>query len=150
MHDDVDSQSWRDRLPHILSDLGVGLVVAGSEGAVVVNEAFCRMTGYSTDEALGLRPFGKVIAGEPPGAIEQDPPSVARYQTEIFRKDGQQIPVAVSAQVGWRDGRREVVATIRDLTDDRRAESELTVRARQQEVVAELGRQALINRDPRR
>src|SRR5215213_2003492 len=129
MRGDVEGRSWRDRLPHVLSDLGVALVVAGSEGAVVVNEAFRAITGYSTDEALALRPFGEIIAREPPEAFAQDPPGPVRYETEVLRKDGRRIPVAVSAQVAWYEGRREVVATFRDLTDHRRAESELTVRA---------------------
>ncbi|MDQ3980359.1 MAG: GAF domain-containing protein [Actinomycetota bacterium] len=148
MRGNVDGQSWRDRLPHVLSDLGVGLVVAASDGAVVINEAFRTMTGYSTDDALALRPLGEIIAREPPEAIAQGPSVAGRYETEVLGKDGRRIPVAVSAQVAWCDGRREVVVTFRDLTDHRRAESELTVRARQQEVVAELGRQALVHGNP--
>ena len=148
MRGDVDGQRWRDRLPHLLSDLGVALVVTGSDGAVVVNEAFCTMTGYSTDEALALRSFGEIVALEAPEVIAQAPPALARYETEIVGRDGRRIPVAVSAQVVGCDGRPEVVATFRDLTHDRRTEYELTVRARQQEVVAELGREALVEGDP--
>jgi PAS domain S-box-containing protein len=153
----VDGESWRDRLPDVLSDLGVGLVVGGPERAVVVNDAFCKMTGYSAEEAMALRPFGrKIFAPEGPGAIAKPPApwlagddaAPARYETEIFDRKGRPIPVAVSAQVAWCNGRREVLATLRDLTDHLRAEAELTVRARQQEVVAELGRRALVHRDP--
>ncbi|MCA1842542.1 MAG: GAF domain-containing protein [Actinobacteria bacterium] len=147
----ADGESWRDRLPQVLSDLGVGLVVGGADRALVVNEAFCTITGYSPQEALALRPFGEIFA---PG--ERDPIArwragdeavPARYDTEILHRAGRRIPVAVSAQVVWCDGRRELVATFRDLSDDRRAEAELTVRARQQEVVAEIGRRALVQRD---
>ncbi len=140
----------------MVSDLGVGLVVGGQERAVVVNDAFCTMTGYSAEEALALRPFAKIFAPRAPGAVAQPPvpwpagdnTAPACYETEIFDRKGRPIPVAVSAQVAWCDGRRQVVATFRDLTEHRRAEAELTVRARQQEVVAELGRRALVHRDP--
>ena len=155
MRGQVDGASWRDRLPQVLSDLGVGLVVGSPERAVVVNDAFCTMTGYSAEEAMALRPFRKVFRRDAPGAIAQPPApwlagndtAPALYETEILDRKGRPIPVAVSAQVAWCDGRREVVATFRDLRDRLRAEAELTVRARQQEVVAELGRRALVHWD---
>jgi PAS domain S-box-containing protein len=151
----VDGEGWRDRLPQVISDLGVGLVVGDGRRAVVVNDAFCRITGYSAGEALALRPFAQVFAADTggtfsegqarPAAVAEDAP--AWYETEILHRNGRRIPVAVSAQVAWRGERREVVATFRDLTEHRQAETELTVRARQQEVVAELGRRALVHRD---
>jgi PAS domain S-box-containing protein len=151
-----DGESWRDQLPHVLSDLGVGLVVGTPERAIVVNEAFCTMTGYSTKEALAMRPFVGIFAPEARDAVLEralpqlngDDAAPTCYETEILSLDGRRVPVAVSAQVALRGGQREVVATFRDLTDDRRAEAELAVRARQQEVVAELGRHALVQRDP--
>ena len=146
----MNRESWRDRLPQVLSDLGVGVVVCDSERAVVVNEAFCRMTGYSATEVLARSPFGDILPPETRRAIALDPchSAPAPCETTILDRAGRRIPVAVSARPAWCDGTHGVVATFRDLTDHHRAESELTVRARQQEVVAELGRQALVRRDP--
>jgi signal transduction histidine kinase len=55
--------------------------------------------------------------------------------------------VALCAEAARHDGRTELLATFRDLTDHRRAATELAARARQQEAVAELGRKALVDRD---
>lgn len=156
MHRHGEGESWGDQLSHVLSDLGVGLVVGTPERAIVVNEAFCTMTRYSTEEALAMRPFVGIFVPEARDAIieralvqltsDDDAPS--RYQTEVLSGDGRRIPVAVTARVAVCDGQSEVVATFRHLTGGRRAETELAERARQQEVVAELGRQALVHRDP--
>ena len=152
----VDGESWRDRLPQVISDLGIGLVVGDARRAVLVNDAFCRITGYSVHEALALRPFAGIFAPETPstfgdgqaGPLTGHEDAPASYETEILDRNGRRIPVAVSAQVALCGESREVVATFRDLTEHRQAEAELTVRARQQEVVAELGREALVHRDP--
>jgi PAS domain S-box-containing protein len=152
----VDGRGWRDRLPQVIDDLGVGLVVGDARRAVLVNDAFCRMTGYSLQEALALRPFTRIFAPgtsypfdeghAPPPTGNEDGP--AWHETDILDRDGRRIPVAISARVAFSGERPEVVATFRDLTAHRQAQAELTVRARQQEVVAELGRQALVHRNP--
>jgi PAS domain S-box-containing protein len=143
----VDGESWRDRLPQVLSDLGVGLVVGDSERAFVVNQAFCTMTGYATDEVRAPGFFGQILPSEARAVLAGDATPAAGYEAEILTRDGQRIPVAVTAHVVSCEGRPAVIATFRDLTGHHRAESELTVRARQQEVVADLGRQALVHRD---
>lgn len=152
----AEGESWRDRLPHVLSGLGVGLAVGGPERAVLVNEAFCALTGYSPRRALALRPFVDVFAPEARDSIVKqaaqrlagsDGGGPARYDTEILYRDGQRVPVAVCLEAALHEGRRELVTTFRDLSDQRRAAAELAARAGQQEAVAELGRRALVDRD---
>lgn len=105
-----DPESWLDRLPEVLTDLGVG--VGRAERAIVVNDAFCTMTGYSTQEVRALRPFVEIFAPEARGAIvgrlarqlAGDNGAPARYGTEILARDGGGVPVAVSVQAVWRAG----------------------------------------------
>ncbi|MDQ4096653.1 MAG: GAF domain-containing protein, partial [Actinomycetota bacterium] len=133
---------------------GVGLVVGHPEKPEFVNEAFCALSGYSADEVLALPSFLDIVAPHARGEILRrarrriaggDEPS--RYETEILHRNGQRIPVEVSAHVAVIDGRAQIVATLRDLTEDKRVAADLAARARQQEAVAELGRLALVDRD---
>ncbi len=148
MHGDVDGGTWRDRLPQVLSDLGVGLLIGGPDGAVVINEAFRTMSGYAVTDALARGPLVDGIVERLVGQLAGEEGTPTPYETEILDRNGERIPVMVSAQLTWCDGRREILATFRDLRDHREAEAELTVRARQQEAVAELGRRALVDREP--
>lgn len=151
---DADDQRWYRSLPQVLSELGVGVVVGRPEQAVLVNDALCELTGYTETEILALRPFVDIFAPEARslivdrarGRVASDEES-APYETEILHRDGRRIPVEVSAQVALSHGQTEIVATFRDLTDEKRVAAVLASRARQQEAVAELGRHALVDRD---
>lgn len=154
VHRNTDDQRWHGSLAQVLSELGVGLVVGLPEQAVVVNDAFCELTGYSAEEVLALRPFVDIFVPEARGLIiERARRRIAgdaessRFETEILHRDGRRVPVEISAQVAISDGQAEIMATFRDLTDQRRVAAELAQRARQQEAVAELGRGALVDRD---
>ena len=149
-----DEPGWYRSLPEVLNQMGVGLVVGRPEKAVVVNDAFCALIGYSADELLALQPFMDVFAPEARDLIMgrarrrmAGVPEPPQYETEILHRDGRRIPVEVSAQVAVIAGRTQVVAMFRDLTEHKRVEADLAARARQQEAVAELGRQALVDRD---
>jgi PAS domain S-box-containing protein len=154
VHRNADDQRWHGRLAQVLSDLGVGLVVGLPEQAVVVNDAFCELTGYSAEEVLALRSFVDIFVPEARGLVVErgrrritGDAEPSRFETEILHRDGRRIPVDVSAQVAITDGQTEIMATFRDLTGQKRVAAELARRARQQEAVAELGRQALVDRD---
>src|SRR5947209_12193570 len=152
---EVDDVPWWHRfLPEVFSQLGIGLVVGRPERAVVVNDAFCALTGYTADEIVALRPFMDIVAPDARGLIadrvrrqvggSEEP---APCEIEILHRDGSHIPVELRTQVAVSHGETEMVATFRDLTDQKRIEADLASGARQQEAVAELGRQALVNRD---
>jgi PAS domain S-box-containing protein len=148
-----DEAPWYGVVPEVLSGLNIGLVVAGSARAVVVNDAFCALMGYSAAEILDVQgvmdivmPGVRDLTAEQSRRRRHGGEGPAQYETEIAHRDGRPIPVEVSAEaVGG--GAGTVVATVRDLTDQKRIEVDLAARARQQETVAELGRQALVDRD---
>jgi PAS domain S-box-containing protein len=144
--------AWYGLLPQLLDDVGVGLVVEHAGQVVVVNDAFCGLTGHDSAELLASRTFGGVFAPEDRDVLAEAAARRATsgdgpqpLETAIVRRDGRRVPVEVTAWSAVRDGRPEILATFRDLTERDRPES--VSRARQQEVVAELGRQALIDRD---
>lgn len=145
---------WYESLPRILSDLGVGLVVGDHERVVYVNEAFCSLTGYSAEELLTMRALGEFFAPDARDrflararrrvAGEAEP---RHYETELLHRDGHRVPVEVGADLLEIEGRAEIVGMFRDLAARERVDAELAARARQQDVVAELGRQALVDPD---
>jgi PAS domain S-box-containing protein len=147
-------QGWYWPLPQLLSDVGVGLVVERSGQVVLVNERFCRLSGYAAAELLRLQTLSSVFApedrealakGSAPRALAGDEPKT--LHATIVRPEGGRVPVAVGVQLVVRDGRPETVATFRDLSELDQVAAEPASRACQQEVVAELGRQALVDRD---
>ena len=111
-----------------------------------VNEAFCRITGYSREELLILGPndlnhpedracddlaFKKLLRGE----TEQ-----YRSEKRYCTKDGRTIWVQLEAAL-IRDGHGrpyQSIAVILDITDRRQAEEALCLRSRQQQVLYEL------------
>lgn len=149
-----DPRRWNGTIPQVLSQLGVGLVIGNPERAVLVNDGFAALTGYSVDELMRIRPFVDLFAPEARDAIverarrrlggEQQP---SPYETELLHRDGHRVAVEVSAHVAHSGAEAEIVATFRDLTTRKRVEAALASRARQQAVVAELGRRALVDPD---
>jgi PAS domain S-box-containing protein len=94
-----------------------------------VNENTCRLTGYTRDELLSMSPmeledpeiwrdarrFSKQL-------MEQGDLVFERIQV---RKDGQKLPVEISAHVFVMEGRRVIISIIRDITERKRAEDAL-------------------------
>ena len=149
---DGSGHHWFESLPRILSDLGVALAVGSPERVLYANEAFCTLTGYSAKELSVSVTLGDLV---PPEARERILDRARRrvagdaeprhYETELLHRDGHRIPVDVSADLLEIDARTEIVALFRDIGNRKVVEAELATRARQQAVVAELGRQALVN-----
>ncbi len=138
----------------MLGDLGVGLVVGNPERALLVNEAFGSLIGYSVKEVLTVRPFADLVTPDSRDLIadrarrrlagEEVP---RHYECDLVHRDGHRVPVEVSAQLVAGEGPAEIVATFRDLIELKRVKAELATRAHQQAVVAEVGRRALADPD---
>ena len=120
---------------------------ADPRGAIVeVNEAYCRLTGYSREELLRMR-MADLEAKESPEDITKHARRIQaarqdRFETRFRRKDGQERHVEISAT--WLVGSQDrVFGFVRDITQRKEAEEMLrqltgTLETRVHERTAEL------------
>jgi PAS domain S-box-containing protein len=117
----------------LLAAMREGVSVLDNRGVHVhVNSAFCEMTGFSRDELIGVGPPHPYWPAEKLEEIEGAFQKTTKAQFEDFeltfmRKNGQRFPVIVSPS--WtRDQQGNVVhyfATVKDITERKRAEEAL-------------------------
>ena len=121
-----------------------------------VNEAFVEYTGYDEAELLGehvstgLNEDAIARTEAEIGQLLHDPEGTATLEYEVTTKDGERIPVENRITLLTDDdGRiRGSAGVVRDISDRKRRERELQSRVRQQELITELGRQALDEHEP--
>jgi PAS domain S-box-containing protein len=111
-----------------------GFWLVDAQGRLLeVNEAYCRMSGYSAEELLAMR-----ISDLKDGAESEDPAArireimargEARFESRQRRKDGSILDLEVSVQYRPAEGQR-LVGFLRDITERKRMEEEL--RAKEQ------------------
>jgi len=128
----IDSDA-RDESPlaRLIEAIPDGISVLDLDGEqLLVNRAFCEMTGFPRSEMIGvglplpywppehlpdiLRDFERTITGEP-----------AEFRLVFMRKNGERFPVSVHPGLTRMDGRDLVIATIRDLSEPAAREEEL-------------------------
>jgi PAS domain S-box-containing protein len=91
-----------------------------------VNEVACRMLGYTREELLEKSPLD-IAPGyhNPPREKvfeDQQTLGIARFETEQKTKGGTLIPVEVNTHVVTIQGRKVILAVVRDITARKRAE----------------------------
>ncbi len=121
---------------------------------VLVNDAFCGMVGYERDELLGEHPtlLNSEEVNESANAMEAEIAAGEReigiLEYEFERSDGETVPVETRfGPIEYGDGHIGRCGVARDVSQRREYERELESRARQQEVVSELGKFALEDPD---
>lgn len=119
----------QERFSAVLSTTGDGFWIVDDRNRIVfVNEAYCRMSGYASDELLA-RTIMDVEAEESPEAVLQHTDAIRasghdRFETRHRRKDGSLIDLEVSVN-RFGDG-KTVFSFLRDITDRKRLEAERT------------------------
>ena len=118
-----------ERHTAILQTAMSGFWMANTQGRLLeVNDAYCRMSGYSVPELLSMgiadleakeTASDMIVHMEEIKALGQ-----ARFEAQHRRKDGSIFDVEASVQYRPADGGR-VVAFIRDITARKRSEAEL-------------------------
>ena len=98
-------------------------------GAIIdINDAFCRMSGYSREELLQMR-MTDLEAGESPEDLARHCQKIMaaradRFETRHRRKDGQEIQVEISASL-LAGGEPRNFGFVRDITQRKQAEKAL-------------------------
>ena len=96
---------------------------------IEVNEIACRMLQYSREELLEHGPLDFVTEyhNRPLNEIigELSSTGHAIFETEHRRKDGTVLPVEINSHVVRLQGKRMIVAVVRDITERKRAEETL-------------------------
>ena len=106
-----------------------GFCIISKEGRFLdVNDAFCRMTGYTREELLA-RSLADIEAKETSDEITQHSREILskgadRFETRYHRKDGSTIDVEVSVIVTDRHG-GQFVTFHHDITERKRAQADL-------------------------
>jgi len=110
----------------------VGVFINREGRYLYVNRAFAEMIGYQEHELIG-RSYRDVVAPEDLSAADErharrdrGEPVVNNYEVRLLHKDGQtRIIVTMSASVVEQDGQKLVLATLRDVTEQKRIERQL-------------------------
>jgi len=96
---------------------------------IKVNENACRLSGYTREEMLSMSPLD-LYDPETRKAAQRAIQKLMEQGDMVFerthvRKDGQKIPVEISAHVFLLDDQKVVLSIIRDITERKRAEEVL-------------------------
>ena len=105
-----------------------GIWLADIQGNILeVNEAYCRMSGYSQQELLGMNIFDLEVNNTDTDKSHRiqkiKEQGEARFDSQHRRKDGAIISVDICVKYRSEDGGQSI-AFIRDITDRRKTEEE--------------------------
>ena len=113
-------------LLHMASD---GIHILDTEGdAVLVNDAFCSMLGYTVQEMQGMNVSqwdGKWSASELKSRMNRLTKESSVFETRHRRKDGSMIDVEINAVGVEIEGSRLVYASAREITERKAAKAQI-------------------------
>ncbi|MFT4946320.1 MAG: PAS domain S-box-containing protein [Natronomonas sp.] len=155
---DITERKGRERdlelYERVISDVTDGVYAVDEDNRfIMVNDAFCAMTGYDRADLLGepvttlkdpsISEEAERLAVE----LAEGERREATLELALRTKDGDRIPAEARLEpllLGEEIGRCGIV---RDITERKEHEAQLRDRLEQQEVVTNLGRRALENQD---
>ncbi len=156
LHDSSELDSSNERFKRLarrneailLSSMDGFFVVDEDCRFLEVNEAFCRMTGYSSAELLRMRITDIEVDEHDNGGV----PSHTRtglhhFPTAHRHKDGHLVHLEISVNVLHDDGRKILVGFARDVTRRLRAEEEFARLSRQQKLIFDSAAEGIIGLD---
>jgi len=125
-------------------------IVDGENRFVLANDALADLTGYDRDELLGSH-ASMVTTDDDLGRAEERRDSLAAtgatattIETELVTSDGRTVPIETRfSLLDLDDGDPARVGVVRDVSERKERQAQLRRRMRQQEVITDLGQQAL-------
>jgi PAS domain S-box-containing protein len=121
-----------ESLVKVQSDLGEGVVISEGERIIFVNDALCRIYGYSAAELLTLPSFLELVVPEERAELTARlrrrlvGESLAdQGETTILRKNGERINIEYAVKLVKTADRAQLFAIVRDITERKWAEEEI-------------------------
>ncbi|HEY8382073.1 MAG TPA: PAS domain S-box protein [Microvirga sp.] len=144
-----DARGERERI--LAATTREAVLLHDGQRTVEANEAFCRLLGFTRDEAIDRDPMD-FVAPESRDFVVKQAERRAKGPDELFlsRKDGTSVPVEVLVERFEEGGRILRVARIRDLTMYKRAEAALREGEARYRALAAATREGVIIHDGER
>lgn len=151
----INEKKLYETLLRTESEMGQGVTITEAEKIIYVNDAVCKIYGYSRAEILALSSFlditpesekhnlTKKLRQRMHGERQQ-----SAGETKIIRKDGKIIDIEYTVRNIEVDGRMQMLSIIRDVTEKKRDEEQLRKergRAESAEIAKRVGEQFLAN-----
>ncbi|HKA55667.1 MAG TPA: ATP-binding protein [Candidatus Binatia bacterium] len=121
-----------ESLVKVQSDLGEGVVISEGERIIFVNDALCRIYGYSAAELLTLPSFLELVVPEERAELTArlrrrlSGESLAdQGEATVLRKDGDRINIEYAVKLVKTADRAQLFAIVRDITERKWAEGEI-------------------------
>jgi PAS domain S-box-containing protein len=117
----------------LFSSSPIGLVLCKMDGTFVdTNPAFAKIIGRSIEETLrisywDLTPEKYFQKEKEQLKILEETGKYGLYEKEYLHKDGHLVPVLLQGLILHRDGERLIWSTVEDITERKKAESELQI-----------------------
>jgi PAS domain S-box-containing protein len=118
----------------ISDSMPIGVVVTDIEGRVIwQNNTIRKMLGYLTEDVRGMSVTDFITEEDVPGALEAIGEAVSKgfyqgFECTVISKNGEKFSIVVDGVLlkDARDKPKEIILSIRDTTDLKRAEAERT------------------------
>ena len=151
-------RSQRDLYETLLktqSEMGEGVSITVGEKITYVNEAVCKIYGYSKEEILGMKSFLEIVPEQDKALLIErlsqrisGERAQSTGETRIRRKDGKIIDLEYTVRNLYANGQMQMISIIRDVTEKKMAEAQLQeerARAESAEIAKKIGEQFLAN-----
>ncbi len=113
-----------------------------------VNEAFCRMTGYSSAELMNMRITDIEVDQHDNGGVPSHTGTgLHHFPTAHRHKDGHLVHLEISVNVLHDNGHKILVGFARDITRRLRAEEEFARLSRQQKLILDSAAEGIVGLD---
>lgn len=137
------------------SDLGDGVIISENNRIVYTNEAFCQISGYSSQELLALPSFLDLTAPDQRSALMQRQLQRANgqtvpdhYETAILHKDGHRVELEVAVKLLQAGKNSQVIVVARNITGRKQSEEALRQSEERYRAVVEQAAESIFMVDP--